>query len=300
MSQLTTPVQDGYAYGWNVVRTSRGTRLIHHGGAGTGGGMRATFRWFPDEDLFFAILSGAIDPSLNGDYVAKDVEGLLFGGSPMIPPAAADRLRGSPATDFAGTYRLDEGGEFRLIERPGNRLVLVSSDPKSIPLVHAPDIAGSDDIPQDRKILALATSLMAGDYAPLRPYLSSDNAAAYFKKHLDDLRKRAETLGKVRAIRVVRQRTFDFDGMNELQTLIGVRFDKADGFLRILQTPGSNPTINALDLSDHYVALLAPIGARRFASWDSTWGLATAFNFAEEGRVAIRGSYTGIEGRKVG
>ena len=47
-AKWVTPVMNHYAYGWNVVPTARGTKLIHHGGGGNFAGRNLrVFRLSP-------------------------------------------------------------------------------------------------------------------------------------------------------------------------------------------------------------------------------------------------------------
>ena len=92
-----------YAYGWNVVRTTRGTRLIHHGGSDSNTGMLVTYRDYVDDDVFFVIVTNSMQPGLVADYMASDVESIVFGGNVTLPPPSLTNHL-PKHDDLAGTY----------------------------------------------------------------------------------------------------------------------------------------------------------------------------------------------------
>ena len=49
-----------YGYGWRVGTTSRGTRLVTHGG-GDGFSIFANIRWYRDENVFIIFLSNTFE-----------------------------------------------------------------------------------------------------------------------------------------------------------------------------------------------------------------------------------------------
>jgi CubicO group peptidase (beta-lactamase class C family) len=123
-ARLFTPVLQGYAYGWNVTTTARGTRLVHHGGAGNGISL-VTFRWFVEEDTFVVICNNSLNGDFAMDYVLSDVEALLFGGLGSMPSPVTARV---PEGAWAGRYRLPSGGLIEIIQPAGGPLVVRSFD----------------------------------------------------------------------------------------------------------------------------------------------------------------------------
>src|SRR5260370_31641140 len=54
-AKLWTPVKANYAYGLNVVQTTRGTRLVHHGGSDTNTRQLVTYPDYVDDHAFFVL-----------------------------------------------------------------------------------------------------------------------------------------------------------------------------------------------------------------------------------------------------
>lgn len=150
------PVMEDYAYGWYVVPTPRGTKLIHHGGGGGIAGSVATFRWFGDEDTFVAVLNNSLMPGLHADYISADVEHLLFGGEGSMPPPSSPNA----ARDVAGTY-----GAIDVIQVP-----------------HGPLVA------RTRDAFAVAALQLGGDQGGMLPQLADDAEARKWAETLGALR----------------------------------------------------------------------------------------------------------------
>lgn len=77
-SRQRSVVKDSYACGWYVLKTSRNTTLLTHGGASAG--ARALFHRFVDEDAVIIVLCNKPLPKRHVEYeVAKALEAALLG-----------------------------------------------------------------------------------------------------------------------------------------------------------------------------------------------------------------------------
>ena len=108
--KLFTPFLNDYAYGWDVLKTERGTLIKHDGGSDLGNA--AEVRWYADQDVIIVIFcnqDGGTVLFLNG--VNEKIETIVFGGDVAIPPAVVES---DPAAlrKFEGHYQLPSGGRF--------------------------------------------------------------------------------------------------------------------------------------------------------------------------------------------
>jgi CubicO group peptidase (beta-lactamase class C family) len=266
-------VRANYGYGWNIRPTDRHTRLIEHGGAGAGGGMRATFRYFPDEDTFFAILSGVANPAFAADYIGRDVESLLFRGLARMPPQPRVFSDSLAAATLAGTYRLDNGGQLRLLVRPRGRLVIATDDPRVIPLLQFPELAGASEPRLRQKALVEALdSAVAGDYVLLEKWMGDPKAFRPYIRLLDNFRSQMKPLGAFRGSSVLYERPWLFDDTQEQHTFVGLRFDNGGVVLRIIATAKAPPSINVFRAPTTFSAVAAPMSDGTFGVWDFNLG----------------------------
>jgi CubicO group peptidase (beta-lactamase class C family) len=292
IEKLFTPGMAHYARGWNVVPTSRGTTLIHHGGGGTGGGMRATFRYFPEEDVFFAVLSGVLDLSIQSDYLGSDVERLIFGGMMAMPPAQRGPMT---ANKISGKYRLASGATFQVLERSGNRILLTTDDARAILPLRFPDLESAPGaLPQDDQAIAIIRAMSAGDYEPLRQTLQRGVSFERYKAQLEQKWKQAASLGQLRDLRTLWQSLRDIDGQQELQSYIALRFERGEMLLRVLRNAAGRVFIDSPRLPNRFEAILAPIVDSTYSAWDFKLGTGTRFVF---NTTAAQGTIVKLCGR---
>lgn len=257
--KLFTPVLENYAYGWYVVPTIRGTKLIHHGGGGSGVGTVVTFDWFADEDTLVVITNNAIMSGFVADFIVADVEALLFGGSGMMPPpsVASKESARKESTSVAGTYRLPRGGTFDVVQTANGPLVAVTQDPEAVAAL----ILGGTD---------------SGD-------LVQDTIER------DLLLARAKGDGALQGIATLHYRSFVRDGVPELQSFVRLRFEKNDVVLRVMHRPSGKVEIDRLRAPEGIEAVLAPSPQGGYTIWEPRLGSAVRVDFAEKS-VRLTGS----------
>ena len=256
--KLFTPVMEHYAYGWYVVPTSRGTKLIHHGGGGSDVGSVVTFRWFVDEDAFVVVTNNSISGYSN-DFVMADVEALLFGGAGLMPPPAV--VSGAAAAPAAGTYRLPNGGTFEVIQAPNGPLVAVSRDAEAIAALLLGGTDGGnlpqDDVPRD----ALLAARRGG-----------------FDK-----------LGALQDVTTMHYRPFFSDGIPEMHAFLKLRFAQGDAYVRVIHLTSGKHYIDRLRTPEGIEAVLAPSPHGGYTTWDPRLGSAVRVDFAGKA-VRLTGS----------
>lgn len=125
-----------HGYGWSVVETARGTRMISY--AGSNGIFTAVARWWPEEDL--TLLVFATDPLFPATWLAPRLSGYLFGAPPDTLPRAGDPGPCEPCR-WPGEYTLDNGGAIRVTRAP-DRLNVAPLDSLSVQAIAS--AAGGD------------------------------------------------------------------------------------------------------------------------------------------------------------
>lgn len=167
---------DTYGYAWFVDgKTSRGTRLIEHGGD-TELGFNCAFRRFPDEHASLLVTSNRTD--VNGPWlrwrIQGDLERLMFGQKAEASLPEPRRAALPPA----GTYRAADGAEIEVSTSGGQLVVAARNAAAAIALFGAEADAPAllQAVDKTRKMLAspdengFATALteeakkFAGDY----------------------------------------------------------------------------------------------------------------------------------------
>lgn len=254
-----TPVAENYAYGWYVVPTSRGTKLIHHGGGGGLAGSIATFRWFVDEDVFVTLLNNSITPGFHADYVMADVEQILFGGEGSMPPSSAP----NPAANVAGTYRLASGGTIDVI---------------AVGLLVA----------WTRDADAIAALQLGGEDGNTLPQLAEDA----------ELREWASKRGDLRDVRVLHYRTFHYNGVPEAHAFLRLRFDQKNEYVRMIRPVSGRTNFSPLRPGEGMEIVLAPHGDGTWTTWIPRLGGGVRINFSATAMI-IKGSGGSVTATKV-
>lgn len=107
--KLFTPFLNDYGYGWDILKTPRGTLIQHDGGSTLGNS--AEIRRYIDAGIvtiLFCNQSHGLTPLF--EVVRDKIQTLVFGGEVPLPPPTISRPA-SEMVKYAGTYKLPTGGE---------------------------------------------------------------------------------------------------------------------------------------------------------------------------------------------
>lgn len=107
--KLFTPFLNDYGYGWDILKTPRGTLIQHDGGSTLGNS--AEIRRYIDAGIvtiLFCNQSYGLTPLF--EVVRDKIQTLVFGGEVPLPPPTIPRPA-SEMAKYAGTYKLPTGGE---------------------------------------------------------------------------------------------------------------------------------------------------------------------------------------------
>lgn len=121
--EWTTPFLEGYALGWKVETTPRGTRKVHHSGGVHG--FATNLARFPEEEVVIAVLSNG-----KSDLFAIEArfEDLLF----APPPVSLTVDLGNRPLDDLGAVQFDGTATWR-VRRAGEWVELILEEAKTQP-----------------------------------------------------------------------------------------------------------------------------------------------------------------------
>lgn len=152
-----------YGYGWEIARTSEGTRDISHSGGN--GFFAADLHWLPDDDLMFFVATNEA-AGVNMRRLSATVRAILLGEDHDLPPR---RVAVSPRLleRYEGRYRLADDGVVTVTRRD-SVLALTAEGDDAIRL-----ILGGTESRADETVDSLATlsreiveSEFGGDFEP--------------------------------------------------------------------------------------------------------------------------------------
>jgi CubicO group peptidase (beta-lactamase class C family) len=272
LTKLRTPVKADYAYGWNVVRTTRGTRLIHHGGSDSNTGMLVTYRDYVDDDVFFVIATNSMQPGLVADYMAADVESIVFGGNVTLPPPSIPNH-----DELAGKY-----GAYEVVAVDRGPLVLRTQDPDAMIALRFPAAAPfQDDAAND-----LVREVIAGDFVAFRKAThAGDDFVKRVQEGIDRLTK---AFGKVTDVKTIGQRTFVFESEPEMHSYVRITFERGSEVLRVIHAGSGLLRLDRFNMPPFLEMVLAPAGPGRWTTWDFKLGTGAIVS-REDSRLVVRG-----------
>jgi len=258
--KLFRPVLDSYAYGWYTGTTSRGTRVVFHGGFDTGLGTSAGFYRYLDDDVVLIFLANTnMNRQLNKEIVASWVEAVLFGGEVPFPPASLP----TAALPQAARYTLPSGAGLE-VSVQGGQVVLATEDPAAMFLLSFPNAAAADSIPEDESMARLIRD--------------------WWVQH------KKEDLGDLISVRPLHMLSRDFEGEPELQIWFLVRCAKGVQLVRAIRSAAGRLFFNVEKVPQRLELTLAPQGNNLYSSW--------SLRFQAAARIEITSDALTIHGRQ--
>lgn len=160
LAQLFAPHAEGgagfsHAYGWNVIKTIRGTTVIGH--AGDFGGYNAELRHYVDEGYSIIFTSNTrVQGAGFRQAVVNGISLILTGGKYADPPHILTQTTTIPK-EFLGTWHLKSGGQL-IIEEEQGKLLIGGEGNDAMEL-----LAGTarEESPKGKELSALTTEILA-------------------------------------------------------------------------------------------------------------------------------------------
>lgn len=279
--------QSQYAYGWAVMKTSRGTRLVTHNGGN--GVYVAEFLRFVDDSVTIFVTSTVAE--LTATQAVRVIARIVFGQPYDLPP---QRVTVPPAAldSVAGTYRLGDGS--RLVLRADNgRLMAEAVGQQAHALLATGDTASPPGAAEaNERARAIVEALVAGNVAPLLAALGEGgpDSADVARQEAELMDGRRQRLGAYKSLDVIGTLRAPDGG---LRTTVRLNFER--GGATNIYTFNRSRRIEDLGARPYSAVELIPSGTREFQSFDPRGGGSmrlvfegtAAFAIAPAGRVAL-------------
>ncbi len=265
--RLLTAEKEGYAYGWNIGKTTRGTTVAYHGGSDSAIGLVAAFHRYLDEDAAIIVLCNTAVGSLMGEYLVEPLEKILFGGPVTFPPAADPAAPGA-IRPWAGRYQLPDGADIEVVEASG-RLIAGSSAPDSTLVLTFPEAAGPG-LPwqEDALIRSALEALDRGDADPLQRLLWPNVGEGYARRRLEGWKALRDKAGALKGLKVLHRVSHEFADMRETHIFVLAEFEKGRQVIRLVRDPEGRYLLNPFNTPETLTLPLAQLSADEFAGWN--------------------------------
>lgn len=279
--------QSQYAYGWAVMNTPRGTRLVTHNGGN--GVYVAEFLRFVDDSVTIFVTSTVAE--LTATQAVRVIARIVFGQPYDLPP---QRVTVSPAAldSVAGTYRLGDGS--RLVLRADHgRLMAEAVGQQAYALLASGDTASPPGAAEaNERARAIVEALVVGNVAPLLAALGEGgpDSADVARQEAELMGGRRQRLGAYKSLDVIGTLRAPDGG---LRTTVRLNFER--GGATNIYTFNRSRRIEDLGARPYAAVELIPSGTREFQSFDPRGGGSmrlvfegtAAFAITPAGRVAL-------------
>lgn len=275
-----------YAYGWAVMKTSRGTRLVTHNG-GNGVYVAELLRFVDDRVTIFVASTVS---ELTATTAVRVVARIVFGQPYELPPA---RVAVAPAalTVAVGTYAFADGSRLVLRAQDG-RLMAEAVGQQAYALLATGDTASASEATTlNARSRAIAEAVVKGDVTLLRTALGpgGPDSAGVASQEAQMMEGRLQRFGAFRSVEVLGTVRGPEGGM---QTTVRLNFDR-----------GGATNIYTWDRSGHIMDLgarpyapveLLPSENGEFRSFDARGGAGARLSFTADTATALtpRGAVT--------
>jgi CubicO group peptidase (beta-lactamase class C family) len=265
--KLFTPFLNEYAYGWDVLKTPRGTLIQHNGGSDLGN--NAEIRRYVDAGIVTILLCNQFysgRPLI--DAVRGKIEGLAFGGDVPLPPLvkALDLLT---LKKYEGSYSLSSGG-FYAVSIENNSLQVRAQGQDAIAALVFPEGIDPNALDElNKRSQAILEAVLRNDFGPLSEAL--DNKEKRLSRVRDLLERRIaedkSRTGKIERVEALRTLPSAMEA-GALETAVVLRGEKGVLAFRLIWRDGKNIGIGPLDLIAPVFFPFQPLSETEFAGHD--------------------------------
>jgi CubicO group peptidase (beta-lactamase class C family) len=299
--KMFTPHLQNYGYGWYVSKTTRGTKLIEHGGYDTWLGTLAGFYRYVNEDIVIIVLANStISRTLQHAYFVKQIENIIFEEPYALPPKPV-AINAVEVAAYTGTYALAPDEAIN-ISSHNNRLRLATQSPTAIRTLIFPNSA--DPVKKRNKTPEteaekLVDAFHAGDLKriseDLDPRIDQERFARRWKGSIARLER---DKGKLQSIREVHALDFEHAGNPETQHFVHLKFAKGDELLRLIRANDKWLGARIYPLPNRLEIPLAPTGPDTFQNWDFRHNSGAQISFTKD-TIQLHGKNSSTTAQRV-
>jgi CubicO group peptidase (beta-lactamase class C family) len=258
-----------YGYGWAIMKSSHGTRLVTHNGGN--GVYVAEFLRFVDDGVTIFLTSTVAD--LPASAVVGTLARMTFGEPYELPPQRVS-VNAAALNAAAGAYRASDGSHLTLSVQ-GDRLFADASGQLALSLLTTGDTTSSSHAAAiNARMATVVGALVRGDVQPLRAALDDPPDSAELARQEQRLMTdRHERLGALRSFAVLGTVA---GGMGPLQTTVRLDFER--GTATNIYAWNSEDRIVDVGARPYQSTQLLTLGDRAFAVFNVRSGRVIRLN----------------------
>ena len=265
--KMFTPYLSEYGYGWDVLKTPRGTVIQHNGGSDLGN--NAEIRRYMDAGIVTILLCNQF---YNGrpliDAVRNQIEKLAFGEDVPLPPAV-QTPNSATLKGLEGTYTLPTGGSL-IATVDGNVLRVRASGQDAVLALVFPEGVDLNYLDQlNRTSVQVMEAAVKGDFGPLSEVLAEkerrqDTVREFVKTRISEAKTRTGELQKVEVFQTLPSAIQE----HAFETQVILRGERGNLVFRLVWRDGKNVGIGPLDIVTPVSYSFLPVSDTEFAGYD--------------------------------
>jgi hypothetical protein len=285
-AKLYAPVLNDYAYGWDVLKTERGTLIQHDGGSMLGNA--AEMRRYIDAGVVIMAFSNADGERVLLRGMRDKIEALAFGGTVGLPRATIEIDEGE-LDKFAAVYDLEFGGTFTIV-REGSGLRIIADGHGATNVLAFPEHENLTMLHNDldERSFMVFDAALKGDYSLFRAELGDQERTDRFKQFIEmRVERYKDRTGRIRQVHV--HGTLPGEDSGEVVTLVGLRGEEGGQIVFRLhwsdgELVGMSPAMDVEPVSMR----LAPLSPTQFAGYHLGWGKGVTIDFEVDRHNSVR------------
>lgn len=288
--KIFTPFLNDYGYGWDVLKTERGTLIQHDGGSMLGNS--AEFRRYIDAKVVTILFCNqSYNRRALFNAVRDKIETLVFGGNVVLPPSVV-MLDSEKLQKFEGTYTLSSGGYFEVKAKRGG-LFLNPKGQDAVSTLFFPEADPRYFKDLNKLSISVFEAAIKGDYKPFESVLhNKEERKGRVRQFIEmRLRRYSERTGKIQKVFAPYTLPSSLDGEEAVQTYVELKGEKGSIFFGLFWRDKKNIGVApSMDIPEISIPFLLTSGAKF-----NGYQLGVARNIRVSFEVDEKGAVKGLE-----
>jgi len=288
--KMFTPFLNDYGYGWDVLKTEKGTLIQHDGGSMLGNS--AEMRRYIDAGVVTILFCNqSFGRGALFEPIRDKIETLVFGGKVTIPPSIVT-TDSQKLQKFEGTYTLSSGDRLE-VKRKGGGLTIKAMDREAVNVLFSPEKADPAVYSELNKLsMTVFEAALKGDYKLFGDVLFNKERRQERVRELIEMRiqmhkKRVGEIGEVLALGTLPS---NFDGEEVAMTIVQLKGERGSIFFQLYWRDRLNIGVGPMMSPPEFSIPFMPISDTEFAGYH----LGIARNVSVSFSLDDKGSVTGL------
>jgi len=285
--KLFTPFLNNYAYGWDVSQTPQGLLITHNGASDNG--FNGTVGFYPEKKIFGVVLSNGsryLDLQIYSDVIMNRI-GKIMAGEEFKPLASLNFVKLQPvAYSNIGTYRLENGDEFRITLREGGLLLEPFGQSAAMALGQFPKANPGQLSAINEKAKPVIEGILKKDYTAFKSNIADgatfDRLKGVLEQRISEWEK---SDGPIKLLTVAGTVPAWWTDEQMPTTFVNVQMEKRSRLFRLNWKEGKITNIGGAGIPAPILIQMLPTSQTDFLGWQIVTSRPNAVRFSPDGKT---------------